>query len=194
MKLFLIIFASFVGVFNHSPASAQAFGLQMGQKLSELNIKSDDGEQRYTVVPPLLHPAFEFYVATVTKKAGLCRIAGIGTTYKNDSFGSGVRSRFDSLEASLNSKYGSSKRFDFLKYKSIWHESREWVMAIFKKERTLSAYWDAEEGSVLPKGLRSINLYVAALNSSDSYVNIIYEFSNYDSCKEERDAISNSGL
>ncbi len=192
MNLFVVALASAVILVNQSAANAQAFGLQMGQKLEELNVKSDQGGQNYQIIPPLPHPDFENYMAVVTQKAGLCRVLGIGKTFSNDSYGSYAKSTFNSLENFLNSKYGPSKRFHFLKTKSIWNEDREWVMSILKNERVLSSYWGFERPK-LPNDLR-INLSVRALSSSESYLNIFYEFANIDACTEELKTTSNRGL
>ena len=179
---------------NENVTNAQAFGLRMGQKLEEINVKADKGKQVYEVAPPLPHPTFDYYTATVTEKAGLCRVMGFSKIFENDAFGTNVRSEFNKIVELLSSKYGPSKKFDYLNHNSIWNEDRYWVTAVYRNERSLSAYWQEQHNSVLPKGLKGISIFVSALNASDAYIIINYEFQNFEEYKKERDAINNQGL
>ena len=194
MKLFFMALASVAMLANQSPANAQAFGLQMGQKHGELNVKEDGGGMLYFIIPPIPHPDFESYLALITPKGGLCRVTGIGKMLPNDPVGMAVKIRFKSLESSLSSKYGSSKRSDFLKSDSIFRKEQEWVMGIFKQERYLFTVWDSEQKSNLPRNLDSINLQVQAADHAASFVNVSYQFSNFDLCLKEIRAVSNRAL
>lgn len=164
-------------------ASAQAFGVQMGQKAENLKTLENLGNGSYKINAPLPHPEFEGYVAVVGPTTGVCLVRGVGKNHANDKFGLSIRQKFTELETALQKNYGRFLKTDFLRSGSIWRESSEWVMAIKQNERAYEAAWDKTEGSKLPDGLTEIILYVAAADSSTSWIGLQYRFSNNSACK-----------
>ncbi len=180
--------------------SASPFGLRMGMSLAELSQRGNptplaEVPFSYTMTSvPVPHPAFESYSVTVTQGDGLCKVMGIGKTLDTNSFGTEIQSAFDELEQALARKYGRHKKFDFVQAGSIWNEPRDWMSGLRHKERTLSAYWDAEEKSSLPPDLTSIALHARALSGSTGFLIVGYEFTNFTSCQQQLKRRRDSGL
>ena len=106
----------------------------------------------------------------------------MGKTIQSSSFGNQLSSEFNSLESLLIAAYGKNKKFDFLESGSIWSSRNDWMMALLKKERTLEAYWDKEEGSSMKDRVSGISLKARGLNAASGYMDLLYEFENVDAC------------
>ncbi|WP_051935360.1 hypothetical protein [Deinococcus sp. YIM 77859] len=187
-----------------TPATAQTggpvepFGLRQGLPISELlkmgaKPLETPGYYRLDRVPNP-NSNFEFYTVKASPEQGLCRVRGVGVIIRNDKSGYRTRQVFNDLETSLNNKYGKGLRFDFLKSSSIWDETNDWMMAIRTEDRYLTTFWSVSEGLKLPRGLDNIMLNVNALNSSDGYVDVSYEFSNMKACTDELKGDVGKGL
>jgi hypothetical protein len=133
-------------------------------------------------------------MVVVTASQGLCKVGGIGRTIQSSSFGTEIHDEFDQLEEALEKRYGKHKAFDFLRAGSIWDDSQDWMMSLAKKERRLAAFWGSEWGSSTPQGLQAIALQAHALGPSRGYVNLAYEFENFDKCNTESRAVRDEGL
>lgn len=176
-------------------AAAGPFGLTQGTPVSRLLVvKKLDGDYRYEVRVPTPLSEFDFYIATVTPGEGLCRVTAIGRTLENDSNGASARAVYTSLKNALDEKYGNSKAFDFVHLGALFDKPSEFAMAIFRNERSLSAFWDNQERSRLPADLSSIQLSVKALSSSKTYVNISYELGNFDACQRSINSLKSRAL
>lgn len=90
-------------------------------------------------------------------------------------------SEFDNYFKVLSTKYGIAKRFDFLRSGSIWNERKDWMMALLKKERTLSAFW-IDDKITMPDNLSGINFEAYANSRESGMIAISYEFKNAESC------------
>ena len=143
---------------------------------------------------PTGNSLFDDYRLIITPKSGLCKITAWISEINDSPYGDSTRARYDSLYGALSAKYGNSKSFDFLRAGSIWNNSREWMMSLYQNERTLAAFWDAEEGSKLPGNLQGIRIKVAASSSSTSMISVSYEFKNAKSCFSERNALDQQNL
>lgn len=183
-------FAAFIMLVSASmPTQALAgpFGLRQGTPLSGLQVvKNAESEYRYVIKVPTPLSEFDFYLATVTPKEGLCRVAAIGATLDRDPTGSSARGRYNMLKEALTEKYGSSKEYDFVHSGALFNKESDFAMAIQRKERTLRSYWGAEERSHLPPDISAIELSVEALSSSQTYVNVTYELGNFTACARSR--------
>jgi hypothetical protein len=181
-------------LFPASAAIAGPFGLEVGMPLAKLRVLESNGDGSYMVSVPQPHPAFDSYIAKVSPRFGLCKIVGLGKTLLNDAYGSQARQEFESLYGSLIAKYGTAKKYDFLNYKSIWNEPNDWAMAVHKKERSLSAYWDRDEGSNIPSEIYTIALHARSLSMDKTYITLNYELSNFEQCSAEQKSTADSAL
>jgi hypothetical protein len=177
-------------------ADAQAFGIRMGQKVASLDGAVEHKESRgratrqYSVkTVPLPHSEFESYTVLETTKQGICKVVGIGKTHSADKYGVSLRSAFDDLDAALTSKYGEGKKFDFLHSGSIWSDADEFAMSLRLEERSLSKFWEMNEGAI-----SSIALTAHALSPTDTYLRINYEFTNFEDCIAENKLGDQDGL
>lgn len=177
---------------------AGPFGLDMGMPLDEL--------RRHGVLTPGKlpnsfetrhlkngHPDMEAYQFLVSPKTGLCKIQAFTKDVTTSAYGSEIRSRFAEFRDSMARKYGSPKIYDFLKSKSIWNEPNDWMMGLLKRERVLSAFWDAQQ-SPLPDNLAMISIEASASGSGKAYLALAYEFRNADQCIDEANERKNSTL
>lgn len=181
-------------------------GVKMGLSVDELRqaIKLEDTEQPRVFLSdtaPSPHDAFEAYTYTTTPGSGLCKMSAIGKTIKTSVYGNELRSEYASLKAALTEKYGKpTNDFDRLRQGSIWDEPRDWMMALFKKERTLSAFWDAEPDKkgaskiTLPNDLVIIRIFATAEGTESGYINVSYAFSNESACVAEIKKAKNKSL
>jgi hypothetical protein len=175
-------------------------GLDKGMRLDDLNRQGSFAPARaqfqYTSKTLVNgHPDFEAYSVLVTPEHGLCKVKAIGKDIESSSFGSELESKFKELMAALTRKYGApGSTYDFLRSGSIWKDSRDWMMAMLKKERTLAAFWTPPNNSSLPDSLESIKIEATALSPSKGFISIDYEFNNISECLESVKAKKNSNL
>jgi hypothetical protein len=171
------------------PASAiaQAFGIQQGLSVDELDVVEDLGTGRYVVNVPKPHSEFEVYVVTASDTEGVCLVRGVGKDHDNDRYGQSVRTAFDKLEGALEARYGDFERADFLNAGALWDEADEWVMAIHQSER-------AQYGSDLPDSIVEIILNVDAVSGSSAWIGLQYRLANFDDCQQELEALDSQGL
>lgn len=175
------------------------FGLRMGMTLADLQkigtVTATNTKGVYTMrTVPIPNNNFEEYVVTVAPSFGLCKVSGYGHTIQANAFGDQLKERFNALKAAVTSRYGVSRDFDFLRTGSIWDEARDWMMALYRQERTLASFWMRDETPNVPAYLTGIHLQARALTSSTGYVSLGYEFANSSPCIDELKAASNDGL
>ena len=181
------------GTAVQSQESGGAFGVAMGQPVSSLKVVKKLQGNTYEVEVPKPNSEFEEYIVMAAPNTGVCKISALGKTHLNDRYGSDVRSAFDHLHAALVVRYGTAKDFDFLRAGSIWNDPQDFHMGVLKKERTLTSFWDRDNGSTLPVQLTSIMLDTRAV-SSGPYVALSYEFANFGKCKSVADSSNDAGL
>lgn len=194
MKRFYIL----AGVLGLSVASAQTapFGLNLGMKVDDLRLLGakpiDNAPGRWDLLtPPTPNSNFSGYLLTATPKQGLCRIAALGVTLKNDASGEQARSKYNDLVGIITQKYGKpTSEYDYLDPKSIWNGRSDFAMAINKDERTLESYWL----NISNPSIKNIMVAVRSLSSTDTYVNVIYELNNFTDCSAELKSKSGDGM
>ncbi len=184
------------------PPGEGPFGLEAG--LSKKNIEDMTGEELKPVVNsanlytleslPKKNADFEAYGLLISPKAGLCQIRAIGKNVDTDSYGIALKSKYEELSGSLSSIYGKAEKNDFLLSGSIWKEPQDWMMALNKKERFLSAEWKGTKEAPLKNNLLSVSIEVRANGSSQGYVFLQYDFSNSEICKAEIEGAKKSSL
>lgn len=184
------------------PPGDGPFGLESG--LTKKNIEDMTGEELkpyegvpnlYTVkFPPKKNTEFEGYGLLISPKSGLCQIRALGKNIDTDSYGLALQSKYKELFDSLSSIYGKLKSTDFLLSGSIWKEPQDWMMALNKKERFLSAQWEESSATPLKNRLTSVSMEVRANDSSKGYVYLQYDFNNIDACNAEIEEAKKSSL
>jgi len=139
------------------------------------------------------HPDAELYSAIVSPTLGLCKIVVATKDINTNSYGTDLIGEFNEIKVALSNKYGNSKDYDFLRSGSIWNESRDWMMGLAKKDRTLSSFWTTPENS-MPDSIKAISLEAISLGGSKGFIRFGYEFDNISQCLEEMKAKSNANL
>ena len=173
------------------------FGLAMGISLSEAKqllpslSENSDGTFTATTVPTP-HEAFESYILVFSSKSGLCKIVAIGKDIQSGDNGFEVQSAFDDLSQGLSKKYGHGKKYD--RVTGSMDEPQFWMMTLSEKNRMLAEIWDAEDGATLPKELSGIALEAHASNLRTGFINLSYQFANFNDCIEENKEKDNKGL
>lgn len=168
------------------------FGLAKGisvatlQKLVDLApVPSTPGVYKATRVPKGSGD-FESYTLVVGPHQGLCKIAGIGRNISTSSQGIELRSAFDRLESMVAERYGTGSRIDQLLPGSIWQEPNDFMMGLVKKERHLETYWLKDKPDAhLPPDIEAISLEANGLRSDVGYMDVSFEFNNFDACQKE---------
>lgn len=202
MKIHIAVLFTLVSTVSlaQSQPPARPFGLQMGTPVSQL--QRMPGFQRasatstdvYLLTPPTPNPEFEQYMVLATPQAGLCKVVALGRTYRADSYGDTLRSRFGNLQRLLTERYGQPEVYDFVKRDSIWREPRDFAMGLRMNERYLDAFWVREDLPRLPNDLESIALTGKGLSSTETYLTLSYEFMNMEACQREVRARGGQGL
>ncbi|MCR5188965.1 MAG: hypothetical protein K6C97_08515 [Treponema sp.] len=193
IAIIFILFFSMISVF------AGPFGLSKGMTYDQVKeacggrepVKVAEG--RYLIVPTKPHPYFTRYVAWIDAKEGLNYIKAIGADISTNGYGIELRSKYDSIEASLSKNYGTGDKTSLLLPGSIWDDPDDWMKALEKKERYLMTIWSKKYGSTLPEEITSICIAACAESSSSGYVCLEYEFSNHETVsaaeKEAEDSV-----
>lgn len=168
-------------------AFAGPLGLEMGTSLNELQaiakLKPEESYSYSTTSLPNGHPDFNDYRLVITPKHGLCKVSAWSQTISTSVYGTELLSTFDRYFEALTNKYGTGKRYDFLKAGSIWKESRDWMMSLVKKERSLAAFW-TEKDLQLPDNIHGIRLQAYAFTTNAGLISIGYEFKNANDCMD----------
>lgn len=169
----------------NSVSVAGPLGLEMGTSLAQIKSKSPlKTEEPYQFSTPTLpdgHPDFNDYRMIITPQHGLCKLIAWTPAIRTNVYGTELLSAFERYFSVLTTKYGSAKRYDFLRSGSIWNEEKDWMMALRKKERTLVAFWTEKEVQ-LPDNLSAIKIEAYANGTESGMISIGYEFKNSDEC------------
>lgn len=190
------VFICFYALFAIFSIFAGPFGLEKGMSYEQVKQACGGrepvsvGENRYLIIPVKQHPYFVRYVAWIDSKDGLNYIKAIGADISTNGYGLEVRSKYDSLEASLCKTYGKCDRTSILMPGSIWNDPDDWMKALEKKDRYLMTTWKNKDGANLPDDIVGIYLAASANSSSSGYICLEYEFSNHEkieAAKKEAD-------
>ncbi|MDH2398169.1 hypothetical protein QDQ39_20395 [Providencia rettgeri] len=184
------------------PPENGPFGFKMG--LTKKNIEDMTGvevklvreEENLYIVnkSPKNNASFDSFGLVISPTVGLCQIRAIGKDIKNNSHGYPIRDEFSSLVKSLESIYGKSKQTDVLISGSVWREPQDWMTAIYKEERFLTARWKNQSEPMKSNDLTDIGVEVRADNRSNGFLFLQYVFSNEKECLSEIEASKKSSL
>lgn len=172
------------------PPGAGPFGLEAG--LSGDLIEKMTGETPRLVKEsenlylldraPKPNDAFEQYGLVISPTVGLCVIRGVGKTIQTNDYGHQLQSSFEAMRDSLATIYGKPKNYDFLMTGSIWKDSNDWMMGLYKQDRTLAAEW---KGPGIKNNISGISIDARALGRDKGYYVVEYIFSNNPDCSAE---------
>jgi hypothetical protein len=131
---------------------------------------------------PKPNDAFEQYGLVISPTVGLCVIRGVGKTIQTNNYGHQLQSSYEAMRDSLAAIYGKPKTYDFLMPGSIWKDSNDWMMGLYKQDRTLAAEW---KGPGIKNNISGITIDARALGTDKGYFVVEYVFSNNPDCSAE---------
>lgn len=171
-------------------AAAGPFGIEMGQPLSELDVR-EEGPKPFLNSVPNPHPDFELYAVWASEETGVCSIVAISKEYTNDKYGDDIRDAITRFTKAFDKKYGPHKTVDLLRSGALWDGPDEWVMSIRQSERFFGAYWEKPQNA---PDLSHIEIQVIALNSDDSVIKLFYQSDKFSQCEAAIAAEANSSF
>lgn len=144
---------------------------------------------------PHPYPAFQRYVLVITPQRGLCRVVAISGAFEDDPAGTATMKAFAGLQTALTEKYGKPRVFDLLLGSSTLKAPAEWMAAVYKQERIVSAFWQGGSAAApLGPGLTAIGLEVKAVSPSSGYLTLGYDAVFFDRCRAEAEQAASNGL
>jgi hypothetical protein len=166
-------------------AGAGPFGLDMAMRLADIEkqatLKEVAPYQYTTSSLPNGHSDFNHYKLVITPQHGLCKVTANTALIATNVYGTQLHEAYERLFDALVAKYGKTKSYDFLRSGSIWHEPKDWTMALLKRQRDLSAFWTIKEVQ-LPDNLGGIRLEAAAMGVEYGVLSLDYDFTNSSAC------------
>lgn len=177
------------------------FGLAMGLTAAQIQasgttltaIPEIPGLMRSSAAP-LPNSSFSEYLYMFGSDSGLCKVIASTAPIAANPFGDQIKSTFDELSRAITEKYGAPESHQFVKNGSIWTDSNDWMMSLAKEERFHASYWTTAKIPEMPNNIVSIGLTARAESPYKGYVSLAYEFSNFESCQDERKKLKNSSL
>ena len=103
-----------------------------------------------------------------------------------------MRSHYENIRDALVQRYGPGKEFDYVRTGSLWDEPRDFMMGLLRGDRKLQTFWIRDTQPDLPDNVSAIAVQANAANSHEAYINVSYEFSNFERCKAELERSQNS--
>ena len=175
---------------------AAPFGLRQGMSVEELGADATHiGGGMYKLASvPLPHPDFEFYVAQVSPRTGLCFIKGVGKPVRTSAYGTELQKQFAHTRDELSAVYGRYRTVDMLLSDSMWQGPADWMAGLADRERMLFAHWTVETHATLRPHLTNVFVAAKAKSSESGYVVVEYFFDNEPVCQEEVDGAANAAL
>ena len=129
--------------------SAGPFGFEYGMTKDAViklvgkdAVKEDKGDMLVLKTAPKPHELFDTYYVMISPERGLLKIRASSRDIDTSQYGDEIKEQFGVIRKGLEKVYGEpTVTFDFLRAGSIWDESKDWMMGLLKKERTLDVYW-----------------------------------------------------
>jgi hypothetical protein len=177
-------------------AEATPFGLRQGMSVEELGADATHiGRGMYKLASvPLPDPDFEFYVAQVSPRTGLCFIKGVGKPVRTGAYGTELQTQFTRVRDELSAVYGRYRAVDLLLSDSMWQGPGDWMASLADRERLLFAHWTDETHATLRPHLTNVFVAANAKSSQSGYVVVEYFFDNEPACQEEFDDAAEAAL
>jgi hypothetical protein len=188
MRKAIYICVAVLGAAAPAHALAGPFGINAGDPITKYAVEAKTGPYSYRLrVTPVTRADVDFYSVLATPETGVCKVVAAGRNNADDPTGAKLRDQFLSLKSALNSKYGASKDFDFVKAGSAYAQDSQYTLAISKEDRSLTSFWGTGDAA-LPDNVKSIMLTAKALSATTNYYSLAYEFNNFTRCKQIIDA------
>lgn len=174
---------------------AGPFGLEIGMSIEQVTlacngIKPEMVEEDVFIINPIKnHPDFETYVAWISKTEGLYYLKAVSSDIETIRYGTGLKSKFDSIEHSITKTYGIPSRVDEIHPKSIWHAPNNWMYALSQGDRNLYSFWLKDNESSLPNSINCIGLTAKATSSTCGYIVLEYDFINRQKVEEQNNSV-----
>jgi|SRR5579871_1052433 len=106
-----LLFLGFPIVASTLPATAEPFGLRIGEPVSNLHVLQQNSDGSYEISPPLPDNDFDSYSVFTTKSGDICKIVAASSDKKNY-----ILRSFASVKDKFIRKYGQPiKDLDFCK-------------------------------------------------------------------------------
>jgi len=135
------------------------------------------GDILEVVAAPKPNEGFDSYLLIVSPTQGLVKLIASGKDIDEDANGAVIRAKFTKLKTDLSAVYGPpSDSFDFLKSGSTLKRPKDFMMALTRNERTLSAYWTKKD---FGNDIVSVELECDGLGDAKGYLSLEFEFSGY---------------
>ncbi|WP_256819197.1 hypothetical protein [Pseudomonas putida] len=175
------------------PAGSGPFGLEAGlskdlieRMTGQLLTVGDEAQSLYMLdTPPKPNDAFEQYGLIISPTVGLCQIRALGKTINTNDYGHQLRDAFENLQSALTTVYGKPKIFDAIMPGSLWKDSRDWMMSLYKKDRSLIAEWHSTQSAPLKSDVKGITMVARAEGTDKGYIMAQYSFANEPTCEAE---------
>jgi hypothetical protein len=176
---------------------ATPFGLKQGMSADQLGGQDIGGGMYKLTSVALPHPDFEFYVAQVSPRSGLCYVKGVSKPVRTSGYGTELRTQFETVRDEVSAAYGHYRTVDMLLSDSMWEGPRDWMAGLAERERLLFAHWTEETRATLRPHLTTVFVAANAKTSQSGYVVVEYYFDNEPECQQEIDdanaALSDAG-
>lgn len=171
------------GPFGFDPGMTKQ---QIIEELGQNAIKEAKGDVLTLRTAPRPYSGFEEYILIIDPKRGLVKLRALGVDISTSVYGDELKDAFNSIEKSIASSYGGSKRYDFLRDGSIWNEPQDYMMGLLKKERALESFWPNNDFTKLKGQVVMIDLEAKALSREKGYLILDYEFVGFHEYREEQ--------
>ncbi|WP_337058256.1 hypothetical protein [Pseudomonas sp. USHLN015] len=135
---------------------------------------------------PKANAALETIALVVSPTVGLCQIRALSKEIQTNGHGFQLQIAFQEMKDALSSVYGQPQLTDRLIPGSIWNKPQEWMMALLKQDRALTAHWQNDPDSPLKNDLEGIYLQARAKHSEEGFYMLQYDFSNISQCESEQ--------
>ena len=178
LLLSALLLAIFTGV-----GQADVFGLKKGMtveqiralKFGKLTKPMDTPEQFWEVRNPRTPKDAQIATFILVPGKGLLKVAFLWEVTSN-TYGDGVKQKFEELKKILSDKYGEGETIDYLKEDSQWKEPHFWMQTLADKERVLE--W-ALIGGITKNELTGIGISTIGSTAEVAYVTLFYEFQGW---------------
>jgi hypothetical protein len=147
---------------------------QIVAAIGQAAVLKTDGDILEVNAAPKPDPNFDTFLLIVAPKQGLVKLIATGKDIEDDASGKLIRAQFTSLKADLSKLYGDpGDVFDFINSKSTLKGPNQFMIALTKTERSLSAYWTKKD---FGNQITSISLEGQGLGDDKGYLSLEYEF------------------
>ena len=160
---------------------AGPFGLNMGDNPARFGKDLTPQEVPglyYLAKPPVPHQSFEKFALFFSTKSGLARIRAVSPNIKTTIYGEQLVAEFRLIVAALAKKYGKAVIHQGLKSGTIYDSPRDYMTALTKRDRLLSAEWTVENLTT-SDGVGAIEVETYGLNAEMGFIMITYDFANF---------------